>query len=238
MKHGALHLACLRARLVLALVLLGLGRAGHAAPAFDSFFSNNGSFEFGSSSPPLTFSSSFETNTTVTGWNVVAQGSIPEWLEGPEAEQGLRYLHLTSQGGLAGWKSGAFLTGTAPFVIGDQYSLTFWAAGGVAAQNALNLGFTTSSSAEAFNISIPAYSQSAFDALGGLDWRQYSVQFTAADATLQFSVAANAFPTVGQNSSIYLDNFSIAAIPEPGSVMLVVLAGVLAGARRRHMAVG
>jgi hypothetical protein len=225
----------LRARLMLALVLLGLGRAAHADPAFDSFFSNNGSFEFGSGSPPLTFSSSFSTSTQITGWTFEADGSSPSWFQNSNAEDGLRYVELTAPGGLAGWTSGTRLTGTAPFVIGDTYQLTFWAAGGVAVQNQLDLGFTSTFGAEFFNVSLPSYTQSQFDGLAGLYWQPYSLAFVASDTTMNFSIFAHSFSTVGQNSSIYLDNFSIAAVPEPSSGLLAGLVGVMAlGSRRRR----
>lgn len=228
--------------LVLALSLLSLSRVASGDPAFDSFFSNNGSFEFGSSGPPFVLSGSPPSSAQITGWTFQASDSslTLEWLENADAQNGNRYIHLTSPGGLGGWYSGGAISGTAPFVVGDQYLLSFWAAGGVAAQNQLDLAFNSAFGAEGFNIALPTYTQTQFDALGSLAWQQYFVPFTASDTAMQLSLSAHPFSGAGHNNSIYLDNFSIAAIPEPGSVMLVGLAGVLAvaGARRRRMVVG
>jgi hypothetical protein len=225
----------LRARLMLALVLLGLGRAAHADPVFDSFFSNNGSFEFGSAAPPLTFSSSFSTSTQITGWTMVAGGSQPQWLDDPNAEAGNRYIELNTIGGLAGWSSGAqIINGFAAFNVGSHYIMNFWAAGGVGVNNFLNLAFGSTTTAESYNLSVPSYTQAEFDALPSLQWSPYSVEFTAGDTTMNFNIFALNSGVLGQNSTIYLDNFSIAAIPEPGSMVLIGLVGVMALCSRRR----
>jgi hypothetical protein len=51
---------------------------------------------------------------------------------------------------------------------------------------------------------------------------------------MNFNIFALNSGVLGQNSTIYLDNFSIAAIPEPGSMVLIGLVGVMALCSRRR----
>jgi hypothetical protein len=112
-----------------------------------------------------------------------------------------------------------------------MYELSFWAAGGAAPDNSLRITLATQQT----EIQIPAYTQSEFDALGGLEWNKYIVPFTAVDTTMYLSVLSPNSTNPAFNSIVYLDNFFIVAVPEPSGVMLVLAAGLTLGIRRRRM---
>lgn len=205
---------------------------------YGDFFSNNGSFEFGSSPPPLSFPSSNSSLNTITGWRMSAQGIEPRWLEDVNAQDGSRYIRLRSTGGAGAGESAAVVDGTlishTPFTIGEAYELAFWAAGGPAANNNLLVVLNQPYA----SLQIPAYTQAEFDALAGLEWAKYTVPFTATDPTMYFGVVSPASTQGGYQSIVYLDNFSIIGVPEPGSALLVMGAGLVLGRWRKRSACG
>lgn len=219
---------------VLATISFNLMLKSAQTQDYSDFFSYNGSFEFGSSPPPLAFPSSNSSVNTITGWRMSAQGIQPRWLEDANAQDGSRYIRLRSTGGAGAGESEAIVDGSlishTPFTIGDAYELAFWAAGGPAANNNLLVGLGV----YPFNIEIPDYTQAEFDALTSLEWTRYTVPFTATDPTMYFAMVSPASTQGGYQSIVYLDNFSIVAVPEPGSVLMVLTAGLALGIRRRR----
>ena len=209
---------------------------------FDDFFSFNGSFEFGPATTNLGFYSgptasnlrSYSTGI-VTGWRL--GGSAPPTLyEGPEAQDGDRYIGLTRTWNSGGKYMSAAIDGSTishtPFTVGESYELTFWAAGGGGSSNAVSVSIGGTAAA---TFDLPEYSLTDLK-LSGPQWQQYVLPFVATSSTLYLGVGpTNDHINPGYSSSIYLDNFSIAQAPEPGRVVLIMTGGVLLlGGRRRH----
>jgi hypothetical protein len=203
---------------------------------FSDFFSNNGSFEFGSSPPPLSFPSSNSSVNTITGWTVYAGGITPRWLENSAAQDGNRYIELRSNGGSSSGDSGVSIEGGmishTPFNIGDLYELSFWAAGGASPNNLLQLDLS-GGVREYFDI--PDYTSAEFAALPGLEWNRYAYTFRAPFNSISLIVSSPDSTNPAYRSTVYLDNFSIVAVPEPSGVLLVLTAGLVLGTRRRRM---
>jgi hypothetical protein len=206
---------------------------------FSDFFSNNGSFEFGSSPPPLLFSGS-NTSSVVTGWLLFgSNGQYPRWNDDEDAQNGNRYISLRSNGGAGAGSSSATIDGYqishTPFDIGQLYELSFWAAGGPAQNNFIRAAIGTGTSLLQTDIDVTDYTSAEFGALNGLEWNRYTIPFTATDSTIYMSVASPQSTAGGYQSVVYLDNFSIVAVPEPSGVLLVLTAGLVLGTRRRRM---
>jgi hypothetical protein len=219
------------------LALLALHSPASAATPYSSFFSDNGSFELGTGSPPLEFASNFSSTAEITGWSLYASGAVPMWLEDGNAQDGNRYIELSSVGGLASWTSSARIDSgfqnPGVFVAGESYELSFWGAGGIGSNNSVSLIWYNSLGFNGQTVDIPDYTQTEFDALGGLEWVQYRVPFTATDSVMNLAVNMPTARTFGVNNTVYLDNFSIVAVPEPGGLMLALLGLSACLVRRR-----
>jgi len=228
-----------RARTFLFLLLTcGVGQAQDV----NDFFSGNGSFELGPYVNPLTFSGGANQGWSyeVPGWSMLAGGRSPEWIQGSAAQDGEHYIRLSSQGGSSGLFSSARIFGTeishTPFTVSDQYELVFWAAGGVGNSNSnVNiLDISIGGSLGNQQVVLPMYSQEEFDGLAGPVWTEYVIPFTALVESPNLWMTAS---TINSGStSLYLDNVSFRAVPEPGSALLVVGAGLvwLMGVRSRR----
>ncbi len=224
---------------ILLLSTCGLGQAQDV----NDFFSGNGSFELGPHVNPLTFDEGINRGWSyqVPGWSMLAGGRSPQWLEGPEAQDGNRYLRLSSQGGTTtNLFSSARIFGDdishTPFTIGDTYELVFWAAGGVgnAVVNKLLVNIVRNYVSE--TVVLPLYTQEEFDALGGPLWTEYVIPFTAVAESPNLYLTALSSNS-GGSTSLYLDNISFRAVPEPGGALLVLGAGLgwlLAGRTRKR----
>lgn len=127
-----------------------------------------------------------------------------------------------------------------PFTVGEVYELTFWAAGGVGTSNQYLVGFGSPVGEVSSAYTVLSYTQAEFDALPGLQWDQYSFMFTAIDSTMNLNVSTPLSNVGGFSSSVYLDNFTLTQVPEPGSAVLVAAGGLvlLAGRRRRRRPTG
>jgi hypothetical protein len=218
----------------LALLIAALSWNSARAQDYSNFFSNNGSFEFGTSSPPLLFPDENSSLSTITGWRVSALGEFPMWLEDLNAQNGSRYLRLNASGGSTAGSSRASIRGYdfshTPFTIGDMYELSFWAAGSANGDNNLRVTLTTTSLQiqEEFNV------HTFTDINTGLNWNRYTVPFTATDYTMILGFLATDSSHPEQNGSVYLDNVSIIAVPEPTGAVLMLAAGLTLGIRRRR----
>ena len=204
-----------------------------AAPAQDvnDFFSGNGSFELGPFINPLTFNSS-GVSFDVPGWVFDEAGRKPQWFEGPQAQDGNRYIGLTARGGAGPIFGGISISGSSishtPFTIGQMYELSFWAAGGVASASRNRVQVDLSNPGpdmiNSFFADVPTYSPDEFAALSGLEWQEFVIPFTAVTESAFFSVMSVPI-TAGGTSTIYLDNFSFRVVPEPGSALLLLAGG-------------
>lgn len=204
------------------------------------YFGGFGSFETSNPSDVLVFNGT-NRSTSIPGWEVFRGGSfppVPEWLNNGQAQDGERHILLKSNGG----SSSAFTTAKFDFSIsplaftpGELYELTFWAAGGLATSglNLLRVGFINSTRIDFEDpFVLPVATQ-----IDTLDWQPYSLTF------IPNGTADTLFVTASQNngggsSSIYLDQFSVRPVPEPGSVFLMGVAAGLWGMRRRRLVLG
>jgi hypothetical protein len=219
------------------LALLALHSPASAATPYSSFFSDNGSFEFGTGSPPLEFAQGQFLSSEITGWTMGFAGTYPQWFEDGNAQDGNRYLQLSSLGGLSSWNSFARVDAGTPnqnvFTTDGLYELVFWGAGGVGSNNSVSVTWYNSLGFNGQVVNIPDYTQTEFDALGGLEWVQYRVPFTATDSLMNLAVNMPTARTFGVNNTVYLDNFSIVAVPEPGGLVLALLGLSACLVRRR-----
>jgi hypothetical protein len=218
----------------------------HAATTLDGFFGFNGSFELGDADTVNSWDTKSGVFPVFPGW-LVSNWRGGHIETGSEAQDGQRYFRLSnSQGSGSGefgylianhpadWPSGAF-----QLEQHQKYELSFWAAGGVGPRN----GLTASSSAFLVTFVIPSYTQQEFDAIGQPLWQHYRYEFTANTTTMDilfladenpYDNAGNVIPLSGVTATVYLDNLSIAKVPEPGALVALGALGIL-GVRRRRM---
>jgi hypothetical protein len=236
----------------LSLVLLGVAARSEPlemlTPAtvqdFSSFFSGNGSFELGEYAAPLIFPRSSNgdpitrtfTSNAVIGWRLFGGNTSPRWLEGPDAQDGNRYIGLSAWFGSGRSSTSALIDGWSishtPFTPGEIYELSFWAAGGVGSNNRVSVQLNGH---ERYDFDLRDYTASEREQMQGLEWQQFTIPFVAKYSSMSLSIAPTYKPGPTLRSTVFLDNFSITPIPEPGSALLTIFAGaVLMMTRQRR----
>jgi hypothetical protein len=202
------------------------------------YFGGFGSFETSNANDVLVFNGGNQ-STSIPGWVVRRIGDFPaavtpSWLNDGKAQDGARHLLLRSMGGSSPAISRAeFNFAISPMALtpGELYELSFWAAGGLATsgRNLLTLGFINSTRIDFEDpFVLPVATQ-----IDTLDWQPYSLTFIPnGSADILFVTASQ--NNGGGSSSIYLDNFSLRVVPEPGSLFLMGVAAGLGGLRRRR----
>ena len=210
--------------------LLALASTSQAEPA--DFFAGFGSFETSNPDAFLDFGGR-GTSNSIPGWRVFKSGALfPGWSNSGRAQDGDRHLVLRSEGGSSPeWTGATFDFSISPvaFTPGELYELTFWAAGGLNTFIPVNfLGVDVSNSTRIeFDdpIEIPVANQ-----IDTLDWQRYSMTFAPKGSEVRLTLGS---PTDSW-STVFIDNFSIRHIPEPGSMVLMGVAVAFLGLRRRR----
>ena len=212
-------------------------QTAHADPV--DYFAGFGSFETSNPDAVLDFNGT-NSSFSVPGWELRRFGdfpgpSTPSWPNNSErAQDGDRYLILRSQGGSTPSNSSArfdFSLSPVALTPGELYELTFWAAGGLASSGLNRLQVDVSNAS--FNSFQDPYVLPVATQIDPLQWQEYSLTFTPNFPGVQLFFTALEV-NAGGSSSMYLDNFSLRQIPEPGSVVLLGAAAGLLGLRRRR----
>ncbi len=205
----------------------------HADPV--DYFAGFGSFETSDPDASLDFNGTNVSNS-IPGWRVFISGSrftpFPEWQNNGQAQDAERHLLLRARGGSDPGSTGAsfdFSISPVALTPGELYELTFWAAGGLNTMfpvNFLGVGVTNSTRIDFDDpYQIPVAQQ-----IDTLDWQKYSMTFIPASSDVRLVLGS----PIGSWSSVYLDNFSLRLIPEPGSMLLLGTAAGFLGLRRRR----
>ena len=209
----------------------------HADPV--DYFAGFGSFESDGSNTTLQFNQS-NSSTSIPGWIVRRIGdfplsSTPIWLNDDQAQDGEHYLLLKAAGGSSPSRSSArfdFSLSPVALTPGELYELSFWAAGADNSYFDYNLLSVMLLSGTRMDVDnpftpflIPAANQTDV-----LDWMPYTLVFMSTSPNESITIG----PPMGSWSNVYLDNFSLRQIPEPGSVVLLGAAAGLLGLRRRR----
>ena len=220
-----------------AFALLVSPKTVHADPV--DYFAGFGSFETDGSNTTLQFNQS-NSSTSIPGWIVRRIGdfpvsSTPIWHNDDQALDGEHYLLLKSVGGSSPSRSSAqfdFSLSPVALTPGESYELSFWAAGGDNSYFEYNfisvmlLNGTRIDVVDPFTpFLIPAANQTDV-----LDWMPYTLVFMSTSPNEAITVG----PPIGSWSNVYLDNFVLRHIPEPGSAVLVGAAVAFLGLRRRR----
>ena len=206
----------------------------HADPV--DYFAGFGSFETSNPDAFLNFNGT-NISTSIPGWVVFKSGPpapFPQWQNNGQAQDGDRHLLLRSVGGSdPRWTLARFDFSISPVALtpGELYELTFWAAGGVATSGKNHLGVQVSNSTR-IDFEDPFVLPVATQ-VDTLDWRQYSMTFIPEGQDVLLTIRAREI-NAGGTSSMYLDNFDLRHIPEPGSMVLLGVAAGVLGLRRRR----
>jgi hypothetical protein len=215
-------------------ITLCTGIASAATVVYDY----NGSFELGTTSPPVAFPTGSRF-LAISGWLGFSTDTESAWLEDSFAQDGDRYLRLSSNGGARPTLTSIVWDLPEPNLLtdGQDYLIHLWAAGGVGTLNTLDIRV---GGLQVSRINLPDYTLEQYNALGGIQWQEYVIPFTASSdlqGTIDLVSPALGSSSLLNRSTIYLDNVSIVAVPEPGSALLLLsAAGVVSFQRRRKMA--
>ena len=179
----------------------------------------NGSFETGPT--PGGFTTLGAGNTSVAGWTVGGD-SIDYIGTYWNAQDGARSIDLAGNG--PGSVSQTFDT-----VLNGKYRVTFWLAGNTDGPPPVK-----STVVSAGGPGTTYTFDTTGDAIPGLDWKQYSYNFTAGGTSTTLSFAAGDAGPYGAA----LDNVSVLGVPEPAQWALMIGGFGLIGAasRRRRLA--
>jgi hypothetical protein len=201
------------------------------------YFAGFGSFETSNPDAVLDFNGT-NSSFSIPGWVVSKGGSrftpFPEWQNNGQAQDGSRHLFLSARGGSDPGPTGAFFDfSISPVALtpGELYELTFWAAGGLATSGLNRLQVDASNAT--FSSFQDPYVLPVATQIDSLQWQEYSLTFTPNFPEVQLFFTALEV-NAGGSSSLYLDNFSLRHIPEPGSVVLLGAAAGFLGLRRRR----
>ncbi len=207
-------------------------QTAHADPV--DYFAGFGSFETSNPDDVLDFNGTNISNS-IPGWRIFKSGSLfPSWPNNDKAQDGNRFLGLRSEGGSSPrWTNATFDFSLSPVALtpGELYELTFWAAGGLATSGRNHLGVGVSNSTR-IDFEDPFVLPVATQ-VDTLDWRQYSMTFIPEGTDVILTLGAREI-NAGGSSSMFVDNFSLRHIPEPGSVVLIGAAAGFLGLRRRR----
>lgn len=220
--------------LLCALAMLVSAGSAQAQPV--DYFNGFGSFETFDSNAALQFNASNQ-STSIPGWIIERVGDFPVsvtpvWENDDLAQNGDRYLLLRSRGGSSPAFSTAklnFSISPFPLTSGELYELTFWAAGGLA-NSGVNLLQVRLSNSTRIDFEDPIVLPSATQ-VDTLDWQEFTMTFIPNFPEVQLNLMAL---NSNGGSNVYLDNFSLRPVPEPGGALLLAAAAGAVGLRRRR----
>jgi hypothetical protein len=212
------------ARLAAALAAAALGAL---APAAHANLLANGSFEdIGQASMQgwggFTFGAGY--SPVLPGWAIDA-GTVDVTTSGSfwgPASAGVHSLDIN------GWNAGT-ISQTLATVAGQAYRVSFDYSRNVAGAPDPAQALVNAGSGSFF---VSAANDGSYGSGHAMQWKGASFDFVAGGASTLFSVAA----VTGTNGGVYFDNFSVTAVPEPGTWAMLA-AGLAAvgfiAARRR-----
>mgnify|MGYP001358372759 CR=1 FL=1 len=199
------------------------------------YFNGLGSFETNNPNDLLDFGGT-NRSTSIPGWIVNRSGSrftpFPQWQNNGQAQDQDRHLLLESRGGSdPGSNTALFDFSISPVALtpGELYELTFWAAGGLA-NSRVNLLQVRLSNSTRIDFEDPIVLPSATQ-VDTLDWQEFTMTFIPNFPEVQLNLMAL---NSNGGSNVYLDNFSLRPVPEPGSALLLAAAAGAVGFRRRR----
>lgn len=159
--------------------------------------------------------------TAIPGWTATPNVNVVKGTfsssAGNLAQQGDQYLDLVGEGGTG---SISQLLNT---VAGNTYTLSFWYS-----HNLFSGPLTASASYSVADLTGTVTHSTGSSA--NLDWRLFTGTFTGTGSdTLSFVNL-----TGGPNEGIFLDNITIAAVPEPGTWLMMLVGFGFIGAQMRR----
>lgn len=159
--------------------------------------------------------------TDIPGWTPTPNVNVVKGTFGSSAgnlaQEGNQYLDLVGQGGTG---SISQLLST---IAGQTYSLSFYYS-----HNLFSGPLTASASVAISDLSAVVTHSTGTNA--NLDWRLFTGTFTGTGSdTLTFANLAG-----GSNEGIFLDNISVAAVPEPGTWLMMLIGFGLVGSQMRR----
>ena len=188
----------------------------------------NGSFE-----EPVIAGGAFETfpggSTSIPGWTVL--GIEVSTVDSVVGSNGIAYIAQDGQqwldlAGAANPSTTNGITQDVSTIIGSQYELSFYVGSATDGQfvfpSTVDLAIDGSPRISFSNNAAPT---------DMLDWQQFTHSFSAQNATTTIAFFDGTGPS---NFVSALDNVTLTLVPEPSSLLLASLAGVLFCSRRRH----
>lgn len=169
----------------------------------------------------------------LAGWDQANLGHA-YWVESTAAFDGNHYLYLSGKDvcyNLTYGDSWGTTAHVGNLVIGQTYQFCVYAAAANATDQTLRFEWNSNGgSSQVTSFTIVGNSAWSDTSLTAIPWQQYCYTFTAdsVDGVLTFSTDAS----VG--SALVLDGATLAAVPEPGSALLVAMCGALGLMMRRR----
>jgi hypothetical protein len=212
---------------LMAAVVLGTGLTAQANNLL-----SNGSFETGNFNPSEPGSMLLTAGATdITGWIVINGGLAwdgPQNPYGLTASDGSHFLDLTGDYDHAPYGG---VEQTVATTLGAQYQISFEVGSDVGYDSdqgslpatPVSIQVTAGSSSGTFTTTTPA---------GNDLWQSFNLEFTATSSSTLISLEGLASENI---EYIGLDNVDLEAVPEPGTLMLLVGPGLLAFAKCRRL---